>query len=128
MLTRPAVFWLALTLGIAFGIWIEWFIATPAIDLALSADGSYANNSPAASRARYINARGGLDRAWGSWNAAVKSPGARPYLIIGIDTAERCAALEKRIEAPTATAWVLDKAEVECFQSVSAQFEEIKRP
>jgi hypothetical protein len=132
MPTRPTIFWLSLTVGVFLGVWIEWFIATPAIDLSMLADGSYANNSAAASRARYLNARGGLDRAWGPWNAAIKAPGERPYVILGIDTAERCAALEKQIESATVKAWVLDKAEVECFQSVSAQFgtieKEIKRP
>lgn len=53
----------------------------------------YTDHSPATSRARYINAIGTLDRAWGSWTLLVRYSTPRaPELIIGIDTEARCRA------------------------------------
>lgn len=93
-MTRPVIFSLGLLAGLALSLALMLGFGELSPDAAIpvtSHNLTPTDQSPTASRARYLNARGTLDRAWGDWNIAFHDPLLdRYFVIVGIDTKSRC--------------------------------------
>lgn len=101
--------------GLVAGTWLGWYLSTPARP---SAHAAY--HAPDASRARYLNAQGNLDRAWGDWNllAVRRDAITARWLVVGIDTEARCLALAELLETR-------EKFDATCFTSAAADMGDI---
>ena len=87
-------------IGLVLGVALDWGLSEltrPEPPACLASDRSQPSpDSTIASRARYISASGPLAVAWGDWNIAFHDPStSRYYVIVGIDTQERCEATRK---------------------------------
>jgi hypothetical protein len=109
---RPYVAIAIFSLGLSVGFFSAWLLASPPDAPLTQAQRDY--NDANVSRARYLNAKGSLDRAWGGWNVLVLRNYRDYTLIVGIDTRATCEAAARELDAQS-------RAQAACFESMEAK-------
>lgn len=109
---RPYVAIFIFSFGLAAGFFSSWLLASPPDAPLTQAQRDY--NAANVSRARYLNAQGSLDRAWGGWNVLVLRNYRDYTLIVGIDTRAACEATARKLDSS-------HHAQAACFESMESK-------